>query len=195
MEQDADNEQGYDMENWIALLRGVNVGGRNKLPMKPLVAELEAMGLSSVRTYIQSGNVIFRCPIERAANLATEIGATVKTKFGFEPNVLVMSVKDFAEAKAANPFPESANALDGKSLHLFFLASIPNSIDHDRLEALRRQSERWEIKGSVFYLLTPEGVRDSKLAAQVERILNVAATARNWFTVSALLDLAGHPVP
>ena len=191
----------YDphMESWIALLRWVNVGGRNKLPMKQLAAELEALGLSGVKTYIQSGNVVFRCPNDRAANLATEIGAAIKAKFGFEPSVAVISVNELAQAKADNPFPEavdeSANAGNGKNLHVFFLSGIPFPLDRDRLEALRRPSERWEIKGSVFYLHTPEEFGNSKLAAQVEKILKVTATARNWSTVCALLDLAGYPTP
>jgi uncharacterized protein (DUF1697 family) len=178
------------LETWIALLRAVNVGGRNKLPMKMLAAELEAIGLSAVKTYIQSGNVVFRCPSARTANLAAEIGAAIKAKFGFEIDVAVISAKGLAAAVRANPFPESAAEMDGRTLHFFFLAKAPGAIDQGRLEAVRRQSERWQIKGTVFYLHAPEGFGDSKLAAQVERILGVTATARNWRTVRALLDLA-----
>ncbi len=178
------------METWIALLRGVNVVGRNKLPMKLLAAELEAIGLSGVKTYIQSGNVVFRCPSARAKKIAAEISAAIAAKFGFKPHVAVISAKGLAAAAAANPFPESATELDGRTLHFFFLAKSPAAIDQARLEAVRRQSERWQIKGAFFYLHAPDGFGDSKLAAQVERILGVTATARNWRTVRALLDLA-----
>jgi uncharacterized protein (DUF1697 family) len=178
------------MENWIALLRGVNVGGRNKLPMKALVAELEAMGLADVKTYIQSGNVVLRCAKARAANLGAEIAGAINEKFGFLPNVVVINAKDLAKAKKANPYPEADNETDGKRLHFIFLASVPRSIDADRLNAVRRPSEQWQIKGTVFYLHTPEGFGDSKLANQVEKILGVTTTARNLLTVNALLELA-----
>ena len=175
------------MKTWIALIKGVNVGGRNKLPMKALAAELEAIGLSDVRTYIQSGNVVFRSSGTRATILATEIGATIKTRFGFEPQVIVVSDKDLAAAATDNPFPELTPEANGKALHFFFLAEAPRNIDQERLAAVLRQSERWQVEGAILYLHTPEGFGNSKAAAQVERILGVPATARNWSTVCALL--------
>ena len=182
------------MKTWIALLRGVNVGGKNKLPMKALAAELATLGLSDIRTYIQSGNVIFRSPDTRvAAILAAEISAAIKTKFGFEPHVIVISAKELADSVTANPFPELSPNADGKALHFFFLLEAPRNFDQDRLAAVRRQSERWQIEGRVLYLHTPEGFGNSKLAAQIERILGVTSTARNWSTVCALLDLVKDP--
>jgi len=180
------------MKTWIALLRGVNVGGNNKLPMAALAAELGAIGLSDVKTYIQSGNVVFRGPNKPATSVAAEIGTAINRKFGFEPQVMVIGGKDLATAAAANPFPESTAESDGRTLHLFFLAKTPTDIDRDRVEAIRRQSERWQIKGSVLYLHAPEGFGDSKLANQFEKILGVPATARNWRTVNALLELAAR---
>ncbi len=159
--------------------------------MKLLVAELETLGLLDVTTYIQSGNIVFRCPSGRAAILSAEIGAVINAKFGFDPYVAVLSAEDLAASAIANPFPEAATEQGGKTLHLFFLAKALASIDGDRLEAVRRRSERWQIKGTVFYLHTPEGFGDSKLATQVERILGTTATARNWRTVCTLLALAG----
>lgn len=178
------------METWIVLLRGINVGGNNKLPMKSLVTMLEAVGLSDVKTYIQSGNVVLRCSTARAAKLGAEIAAAIKKEFGFEPSVLIINAKDLVKAKKANPYPEAAVEMEGRTLHFIFLASVPKSIDKDRLEAVRRPSEQWQLKGSVFYLHTPEGFGDSKLATQVEKILGVTTTARNLRTVNALLELA-----
>jgi uncharacterized protein (DUF1697 family) len=178
------------METWIALLRGVNVGGNNKLPMKSLVAELESIGLSDVKTYIQSGNVVLRCPAARASKLGSEIATAISEKFGFEPKVMLINAKELTKAKKANPFPEAVDEMEGRTLHFFFLASVPKTVDKDRLEAVRRPSERWQIKGAVFYLHTPEGFGDSKLATQVEKILGVSVTARNLRTVNALLELA-----
>jgi uncharacterized protein (DUF1697 family) len=178
------------MKTWIALLRGINVGGKNKLPMKELVAAMSALGLSEVNTYIQSGNVVFRGPDKKAQALADEIGAAILSKFGFEPQVMVIGAQELAAAASANPFPEAATEADGKTLHLFFLAQPPARVERDRIEAIRRQSERWQQKGAAFYLHAPEGFGDSKLAAQIEKILGVPATARNWRTVGALLEMA-----
>ncbi len=182
------------MKTWIALLRAVNVGGRNKLPMKMFASELEAIGLADVKTYIQSGNVVFRCPQERGTTLAAEISASVRACFGFTPHVAVISAEDLAAAVTANPFPEAVSEMEGKTVHLFFLAESPPivplpAVDKDRLETARRPSERWQLQGGVFYLHTPQGFADSKLAAQAEKILGVPTTARNWRTACALLDL------
>ncbi|OIQ82560.1 hypothetical protein GALL_356590 [mine drainage metagenome] len=178
------------MGTWIALLKGVNVGGKHILPMKTLVTELETLGLTDVKTYIQSGNIVFRDSKRTAATLASEIGRTIEARFGFDPHVVVISHKDFASAVAGNPFRESVNDENGKTLHLFFLDKTPLTLDQDRLKALIRPSERWHLEGRVFYLYTPEGFGDSKLASQVEKVLGVSTTARNWRTVCALLDLA-----
>ena len=152
--------------------------------------DLEALGLTDVRTYIQSGNIVFRDSKRAAAVLAAEIGNAINARFGFEPHVAVISDKDFASAVTGNPFRESMTDENGKTLHLFFLDKTPLRLDHDRLEALRRPSERWQLNGRVFYLHTPEGFGDSKLAVQVEKILGVPTTARNWRTICALIDLA-----
>ena len=178
------------MNTWIALLRGVNVGGRHIVPMKTLKTELEALGLTDIQTYIQSGNIVFRDAKRTASALAAEIGNAINARFGFEPYVAVISYKDFASSVTGNPFHESMTDENGKTLHLFFLNRTPLDLDENRLEAIRQPSERWRLDGRVFYLHTPEGYGNSKLAIQVEKILGVATTARNWRTVCALLELA-----
>jgi uncharacterized protein (DUF1697 family) len=183
-------------KTWIALLRGVNVGGKNKLPMKELASEFEALGFVDVQTYIQSGNVVFRSRTagNGPASMAAPIAASIKNKFGFEPGVIVLSKEELASAAASNPFPEAGKELDGKALHLFFLGEFlsnkPPKIDARSLDAVRRPTERWQVIGSVFYLHAPEGFGNSKLAARAERCLGVPATARNWRTVCELLKLA-----
>ena len=177
------------MRTWIALLRGVNVGGRNKLPMQALVSELRALGLCDIRTYIQSGNVVFRGP-GKPATLGRAIGAAIAVKFGFTPQVVVLSEQDLAAAAAGNPFPEASADREGRLVHLFFLSATPRALDRQRLETARAPRERWEVRGRLLYLHAPDGVGESKLARQVEAILGVTATARNWRTVCALLDLA-----
>jgi uncharacterized protein (DUF1697 family) len=175
---------------WIVLLRGVNVGGNNKLPMKELAALLETLGLSDVKTYIQSGNVVFRGPKGPAAKLAATIASAIEDTFDFRPGVIALTKEDFAKAVARNPFPEAEGVQDGKTLHLFFLGEVPKKVDAAGLGAVKIPSERWSVIGAAFYLHAPDGFGNSKLAAKAERSLGVSATARNWRTVSELLKLA-----
>jgi uncharacterized protein (DUF1697 family) len=176
------------MKTWIALFRGINVGGSRVLPMKALVAALEAIGCTGVRTYVQSGNAVFRSGESQAARLAARIRRAVGERHGFEPDVLLLAPVELERALAAHPFPQAAS--DPKSLHLFFLAEAPRQPDLEALQAIKGARESFALAGRVFYLHTPDGFGKSKLAARVERRLGVAATARNLRTVAALVELA-----
>ena len=176
------------MNIFIALFRGINVGGKNILPMKELAAVFEGLGLAKVQTYIQSGNVIFQAESSSTQELARNIGAAVSNSHEFAPKVLVISLQEFRNAAASNPFPEGES--DPKSLHLFFLKSAPSNPDIKKLESLQSAGERFKLIGTVFYFHAPEGIGRSKLAANVEKALGVAGTGRNWRSVSAILSLA-----
>lgn len=176
------------MKTWIALLRGINVGGRHRLPMKQLSSLLQGAGCRDVKTYIQSGNVVFRSPMSDASRLAIRIRVAVSEGCGFEPGVLVLDRRELKKTMAANPFPEAT--ANPKSLHLFFLTERPKSPGLESLNRIKAKSESFALKGKAFYLHTPEGFGTSKLAGRVERDLGVEATARNWRTVSAILELA-----
>ena len=175
------------MTTWLALLRGINVVGRNKVPMRALVDSLEAAGFRSVRTYIQSGNVLFESSSSSRRGLAERIALLVKRNFGCAPTVMVISRAELAAAIRGNPFPGA----DGnhKLLHLYFLAARPKSPDIDSLASLDAGREAFRLEGGVFYLWTPDGFPDSVLRSRVERCLGVPATARNWRTVNELLKL------
>ena len=176
------------MNTYIALIRGINVGGSHRLPMKDLKLAFEQNGCSDVHTYIQSGNVVFRSTTADAGRLAKRLAAAVSKSHGFEPHVLVLTRNELEKAAAANPFPEADN--NPTSVHLFFLTASPKKPDPATLEAARAPSERFALKGRVFYLHTPDGFGTSKLAACVESLLGVPATARNWRTATRLLALA-----
>jgi uncharacterized protein (DUF1697 family) len=173
------------MSTWVALLRGVG-GGIRTLPMKPLKAELDALGLAEVRTYIQTGNVVFE-DRRGAAALGKLITACVAERFGFELAVMVVSARELERALADNPFPEAES--DPKSLHLFFLARAPAAPDLEAMKKLKAPSEEFLLKNKIFYFYTPKGFGVSKLAARVERLLGVDATARNLRTATKLLEM------
>ena len=176
------------LTTYIALFRGINVGGSNLLPMKELKEVLEQNRCVDVQTYIQSGNVICRCAMSDAAGLAKRLTAAVSKSHGFEPRVLVLTRGELESAAAANPFREGEE--NPQSVHLFFLAERPKKPDLTALEALKAKTERFHLKGSILYLHTPDGFGVSKLAQRAERLLGVDATARNWRTVRKLLEMA-----
>jgi uncharacterized protein (DUF1697 family) len=174
------------MATWIALLRGIG-GGIRPLPMRDLVVALEGIGLKNVRTYIQSGNVVFSSP-KSAPTLVGEIERCIEKKLGFHSRTFVLSAPELQRAAKSNPFPQADEV--PTSLHLFFLAKPAKAAQLDAMNELKTKSEQFVLKGNVFYLYAPEGFGISKLGAKAERLLGVDATARNWRTVGKLLELA-----
>lgn len=172
------------MKTYIALFRGINVGGNSILPMKELVAMLESLDLQDIKTYIQSGNVIFRSKAAGTAQLAGKIGAAIRKSHGFEPQVLLLDSVKLNKVIRENPYPE-AEAVPN-TLHVNFLAAIPSMPDLKALEKIRSESERFHLAGDVLYLHAPDGIGRSKLAASMERLLGVTMTSRNWNTVRKL---------
>ena len=172
----------------IALFRGINVGGHNKLPMSELVALLESLGCAAVKTYIQSGNVVFDHVTTNNSNLSQAISSAIQKQNGFSPHILLLTVSELQQAVTHNPFPDAT--AEPKTLHLWFLANEPNEPDLDKIEKIKAASESFVLAGRVFYLHAPEGIGHSKLAAHVEKLLGVPATARNWRTVTKILDLS-----
>lgn len=163
------------------------MGGHNILPMKELVAMLAQIGCEKVRTYIQSGNAIFLTREGDRREIARKITQNISARYGFAPKVLLLTPAELQRAVADNPFKEG----EGKTVHFFFLDLPPADPDLDRLAALRSKSEQYELRGTIFYLFTPEGVGRSKLAAKVEQCLGVPVTGRNWNTVRKLLAMVG----
>jgi len=173
------------MNTYIALFRGINVGGKNILPMKGLIKILEEMGCEEIKTYIQSGNVVFQIMQGNRNKIAEGISLKILEKYGFEPKVLLLELADLYAAIDSNPFETK----DGKALHFFFLASHPDSPDLEQLAAIKSNSEEFKLIRNIFYLFAPNGIGRSKLAAKVEQHLGIPVTARNWNTISKLISI------
>jgi uncharacterized protein (DUF1697 family) len=176
------------VKTYIALFRAINVGGKNVLPMKELVVILEGLGARNIKTYIQSGNVVFESSEKDASRLSSKMSQAIRKRRGFEPHVLLLELEDVEAAIRKNPFPEASG--NPQSLHAGFLASAPEKPDLKALEGLRIGSERFRLMARVFYLHAPEGIGRSKLAAKAERLLGVPMTMRNWRTVCKLQEMA-----
>ena len=176
------------MATAIVFIRGINVGGKMKLPMKDLVEALEGIGIRGAVTYLQSGNVAFRCAKVQSTELARRISSAVMSHSNIQPEVVVASIQEVEHAVAFNPYPDAK--LDHKSLHLWFLAEVPENPDLDALKKLKSGTEQFTLHRKIFYLYAPDGIGQSRLAGNVEKHLGVTATARNWRTVTKILQMA-----
>ena len=175
----------------IALLRGINVGGKNKLPMKDLAALFAEAGCRNVQTYIQSGNAVFQAPPEVANTLPTQISALIADRFGLRVPVILRTAEQLAETFRSNPF--LAQGLPAETLHVMFLADLPSPEKVASLDPNRSAPDAFIVQGRDLYLHLPSGVADTKLTnAYFDATLITVSTSRNWKTVTKLLELAGR---
>ncbi|MBK8441235.1 MAG: DUF1697 domain-containing protein [Rhodobacter sp.] len=165
------------------LLRGVNVGGTNRLPMAGFRSLLEGLGLTRVESFIQSGNAVF-CGGGPDASLGPAISAAIGAAYGYAPRVFLCGLARL-EAALDHPFGAAA---DPARIHAVFLAEVAPGLDEARLQAAR-VDEAWVLRPGLFLLHSPGGTGRSKLAAVLPRALPVAQTARNLHTVAALVEM------
>jgi len=174
---------------YIALLRGINLGPRNKIAMADLRDLLGSLGLEDVRTHILSGNAVFTSRRRDAARLEGLIERGIRERFGLDIRVLVRSVDELARVVADNPQPEKAQ--DGSRLFALFLDRQP---DRERIEAIDPaafQPETFRVGDRAIYAWFTFGLQGSKLiGALTDKRLGVTMTNRNWNTVTKLLELA-----
>ena len=174
------------MTAFVALLRGINVGGKNILPMKKFRELLTKLGCEEVATFIQSGNAIFKHS-GNSAELPELISTAIETGFGFRPSVMVLMTSEFDAVVTANPF--AAEASDPKFLHVWFMCGSAKHANIARLDEIASGGEKFLLSDSAVYLYAPNGVGHSKLAGGMEKCLGVPATARNWRTVSKIGEM------
>lgn len=173
----------------ISMLRGVNLGPHNRIKMEALCAMYESLKLEDPRTYVQSGNVIFRTKEKHTGKLATMIQEAIEKTFKFRPEVILRTTDELRRAIAATPFKKRRNLEPGKIL-VTFLAAAPSEA-HARLEGLKSYPEELHLMGRELYMYFPNGVGKSKLPwSSVEKLLKVTGTARNWNSVQAILQIA-----
>ncbi|GAA1499875.1 DUF1697 domain-containing protein [Streptomyces synnematoformans] len=178
------------MGKQIALLRGINVGGRNKVPMAGLRAALTDRGFGGVATYVASGNVVFDDPGTPPEKTAEAVEAAVEEEFGVRVGAVVRTRDEIAAVVAANPLPEGA-AEPARFLAVFLSGPAPADAWFRTADPAAYAPDRYEIGDRVVYVWCPGGLGRSKLAADFSgRKLAVTATARNWNTVLKLLELA-----
>jgi uncharacterized protein (DUF1697 family) len=184
------------MPTHVALLRGVNVGGRNKVAMADLRKVVESLGHDDVVTYIQSGNVVFTSKTTDTAAIAATLERALEETLGVRSSVVVLSRAELAQVLADNPFPDEANP---KHLHAVFRGAVVGAEEAAAVAAAERRArdkggrDQAKVVGRTVYLRTPDGLGRSELAAQLARSGHAAGdrggTARNWATVTKLLAM------
>ncbi len=175
------------MARFIALFRGINVGGKHIIKMQALRDLIQQYGYTEVNSYIQSGNVVFRSSDAEAEGFSDRIGEVILDQYGFRPRILVLGAEKMKRVIEANPYPEAVE--EPKTLHLYFLAEPCTSPDLEALEALKKENEAFYLSDEAFYLHAPDGIGRSKLADKIERCLGVQATARNWRTTMKVWEM------
>ncbi len=172
------------MATQLALMRGINVGGKNKLPMVELAALFEEAGCTEVRTFIQSGNVIFSSPKKTLARLAGTVAEKIAARYGYRTPVILRTLGQMRAVAAANPFPGGE-----ENLHVMFLQDCPSPQQIAVLDPDRSPPDRFLVRGAEVYLHLLTGVGDSKLTnAWFDSKLSTVGTVRNWRTVTKLLE-------
>jgi uncharacterized protein (DUF1697 family) len=174
---------------WVGLLRGINVGGKNLLPMTDLTRLFEEAGCAGVRTYIQSGNVLFTASRARAEKLPGLIASGIGDRFGYRVPVLLRTAAELGEAIRQNPFLEAGAPENW--LHVLFLANQPDAGRVAALDPLRSPPDAYAVRCREIYLQCPNGVGRTKLTnTYFDSRLATISTGRNWRTVLKLFELA-----
>jgi uncharacterized protein (DUF1697 family) len=176
------------MARYVALLRGINVGGNNMLPMKELAAIFGAAGCSDVSTYIQSGNVLFSADAAAVAKLPAAVGKKIASRFGFEVPIVVRSQRELAAVARAHPF--GGDGVDLSILAVMFLGDKPSAKQIATLDPARSPRDQFVVRGREIFVHCPTGFAKTKLTnAWFDSRLATVSTARNWRTVLKLDEL------
>lgn len=154
--------------------------------MQELRKLLVEMGCSDVSTYIQSGNVLLKSAMAGGV-LARQVAGAIRQRFGFEPQVFVMTAEQFLSVADANPY--AGDDVDPRHVHVCFLARTPSNPDVGRMRDKQSDTEHFTLAEKALYLQAPDGIGRSKLASAVEGLLGVPATGRNWKTVCAIAEM------
>jgi uncharacterized protein (DUF1697 family) len=180
------------MPVYIALLRGINIGPHKRMKMETLRASCEALGFKNVRTYIQSGNVVFQASEASSGAAGKKFEAQILKDFGFSSDVIARTVKEMKQVIESNPLLKEAGVIPEK-LHVVFLADTPTAEAKKKLEALTLPPDKVRHKGKEIYFYFPNGVSGSSIwKHNLDRILATSGTMRNWKTVNTLYQMAAE---
>ena len=177
------------MITYLSILRGVNVGGHKRIRMAELKELYESLNLGYVKTFIQSGNVVFQYKDMDPLELAAKIKNKIKEVFGFDVAVFIRTKEEFQKIIEKNPFKDD----EVNKLYVTFLSEKPITLPITEIERIKDESEKFIISGKEIYLFIPNGYGRTKLSNDFfEKKLEVSATTRNWKTVNKLFEIADN---
>lgn len=175
---------------YIALLRGINIGRSKRIKMADLVKTLESLGFKNIKTYLQSGNVIFEYDSSNISEIEGSIERKISETFSFSVDVIIRTKDELENIVNGNPFISEPD-IELDKLHVTFLSDIPDQKAVLNLDINAAENEKFEIIGREVYLYCPNGYARTKLKNDVfEKKLNITATTRNWKTTNKLLELS-----
>ena len=182
--------KGVGVITYVALLRGINVSGQKSIRMADLVKLFESLKFRKVRTYVQSGNVVFESGSADASAIAGKIEKKIRQKYGFDVSVIIRTPEELETIISRNPFARE-HQKETERLYVTFLAKIPDDRLASDLDMKKDAKEKFTIKGKEIYLYCPNGYGRTKLNnTTFERKLKLIATTRNWKTTTTLLEMA-----
>ena len=179
----------FIMAVMVCMLRGVNVGGHNKIKMDLLRALCESQKLRDVQTYVQSGNAVFRSTESKLGRTSQQIESAIETKLGFRPAVILRTTDEMRRVVARSPFA-GRRGIEYSKLAVIFLVDQPGAEARERLRQLKPDREQLWIDDREIHIYFPDGMGRSKLPAALDRALKGVGTGRNWNTVLKLLEMA-----
>lgn len=177
---------------YVALLRGINVGPHKRMKMEKLRASCEALGFKNVKTYIQSGNIVCQAGKLSSDAAAKRIEAQIEKDFGFSADVIARTDDEMKQIVSGNPLLKEPG-VDASKLHVVFLPDLPPAESIKKLEAIVKTPDKVRHRGREIYFYFPNGVSGSSIwKHNLDRVLGMSGTMRNWRTVNTLLEMAGE---
>jgi len=180
------------MTIYVAMLRGINVSGQKTIKMENLRVSFEALGFRRVRSYVQSGNLIFEATRTSSDNLSKNVGEKILSDFGFSVPLVLRTSDEMKKIVGDNPFVKE-EGIDRSKLHVTFLSAFPNKAALGKLDALNVLPDQFRVKGREIYLYCPNGYGRTKLSnVAFEKLLSLEATTRNWKTINTLAEMSSE---
>jgi len=177
---------------YVALLRGINIGPHKRMKMEKLRASCEALGFKSVKTYIQSGNIVCQAGKLSSDAAAKKIEAQIEKDFGFSVDVIARTGDEMKQIVSGNPLLKEPR-IDASKLHVVFLSDVPPAESIKKLKAILTAPDKVRHKGKEIYFYFPNGVSGSSIwKHDLDRVLGMSGTMRNWNTVNTLHEMAGE---
>jgi uncharacterized protein (DUF1697 family) len=182
--------EGLAMTTYIAMLRGINVSGQKRIKMEDLEQMFTVLKLEQVKTYVQSGNVIFKSPESNVLRLTKTIEEKIKEVFHFSVPVLIRTADELQKVVTNNPWGPD-QGIEAAYLYVTFLSGIPVQGDQTTDQEMTDKTDKYRIAGKEVYLFCPNGYAKTRFSNQFfERKFGIAATTRNWKTINTLLRMA-----